>query len=166
MNVAECVSELLLHHDYVIIPGFGTITAEIKAASIHPAQHSFQPPVKDFSFNPASAEDDGLLIEAISKKETCSRDFATRTVRGFIEEIKTSLKEKGAYELKGVGKFYLDIEKKLRFMSQPDKNYLISSYGLPEFISKPVLRPENIPTYSSQPLKQVKKKRKFIWFRF
>src|SRR5204863_10006858 len=112
------------------------------------------------------ADNDGALIEMISRKETSSKDFATRTVRDFVEEIKNSLNEKGAYELKGIGKFYLDIEKKLRFISQPDKNYLLSSFGLPEFTSKPVLHPENIPAYTRRPLKQERKKRKFIWFRF
>jgi len=166
MNVSKFIAELLMHHDCLIIPGFGVITGEEKSAGIHPVQHSFQPPEKFFSFNAATTGGDNLLVELISKKEVCSKEFATKTVRGFVEEIKNSLKEKGAYELKGIGKFYLDIEKKLRFISQPDKNYLLSSFGLPEFISKPVLHPENIPAYSPRPLKQERKKRKFIWFRF
>src|SRR6266446_2523517 len=117
MKVSKYIAELLLQHDCVIISGFGAISAEEKTSAIHPAQHSFKPPEKKFSFNAAITKGDDLLVETISKKETCSREFTTRTVREFIEEIKTSLKEKGAYELKGIGKFYLDIEKKLQFMS-------------------------------------------------
>src|SRR5204862_3993854 len=100
MNVSKCIAELLMQHDCVIVPGFGAIAAEMKSASIHPAQHSFQPPTKDFSFDSSIADNDGALIEMISRKETSSKDFATRTVRDFVDEIKNSLNEKGAYELK------------------------------------------------------------------
>ena len=155
-----------MQYDRVIIPGFGALQAEYHTASIHPAEHSFEPPQKKFSFNPSLKAEDDLLIEKISNTETQSKEEAAKRVKDFIEVIEASLREKGAYELKGIGKFYVDIEKELKFTSHPDKNYLLSSFGLPEFVSKPVLRRENIPSYSVQPPKQDKKKRKFIWFRF
>lgn len=165
MKVTESIAELLLQYDYVIIPLLGTITSEEKAATIHPVQYSFLPPQKIFVFDPSHMAGDDLLVEMISKKEMITKEEATKGLLEFTEEVRTSLKEKGAFELNGIGKFYFDIEKKLQFTSRPDKNYLLSSFGLPEFISKPVLHPENIPAHPPPP-KLEKKKRRFIWFRF
>jgi hypothetical protein len=168
MNVDEYLAELLLQYDYVVIPGFGALQTEYHTASIHPAQHSFEPPQKSFSFQPSFKVEDDLLVEKISNTEGQSKEEAAKRIKDFVEVIETTLHEKGAYELKGIGKFYVDIEKELKFTSHPDKNYLLSSFGLPQFVSKPVLRRENIPSYSVQPPKpeKEKKKRKFIWFRF
>ncbi|MEO5673383.1 MAG: hypothetical protein ABIQ74_01935 [Chitinophagales bacterium] len=165
MQVGEYIAELLLTSDHVIIPGFGTITSGYQPASIHPVQHSFQPPAKKFSFNPAITRSDRVLEKFILERDNLTEDAVNTLIAGFMDEINSSLKEKGSYALKGIGKFYFDVEKKLQFTSYPDKNYLLSSFGLPEFISKPVLHPENMASYSSAPKKE-KKKRRFIWFRF
>lgn len=166
MKVTESIAELLLKHDYVIIPRFGIITGEEKGTTIHPVQYSFIPPQKFFSFIPSPTAGDNLVVETLSKMEMVTKEEATKGLFDFTEEVKASLQEKGAFELNGIGKFYFDIEKKLQFTSRPDKNYLLSSFGLPEFISKPVLHPENIPAHPPPPPRPERKKRRFIWFRF
>jgi nucleoid DNA-binding protein len=166
MQVGEYIAELLLNNEQVIIPGFGAITSGYQPAAIHPVQHSFQPPAKKFSFNPSITGSDRVLEKIILERENLTEEAVNTWIAGFTDEINSSLKEKGSYSLKGIGKFYYDVEKKLQFTSHPDKNYLLPSFGLPDFISKPVLHPENIPSYSSAPKKEEKKKRRLIWFRF
>jgi len=166
MEISGCITELLLQNDSVTIEGFGTLIAGYGSASVHPVQHMFQPPKKVLSFDASLKTGDKNLVNAISKMNDVSESESIQSLRHFVDEIERVLKEKGAYELPGIGKFYFDIEKQLKFSSHPEKNLLLSSYGLHEFISMAVVHPENIPSYSVAPPKPEKKKRRFIWFRF
>jgi len=166
MNVAEGIELLLQSHERVVIPDLGVFVTEEVSASIHPAEHSFHPPHKKISFRSEHDKRDSRLKDFLREKNKNSEEDIDEELRRFVSEIKNSLQEKGAYELQGVGKFYFDIERKLQFASLPEKNFLLSSFGLPEFISKPILRPENIPNYTIKKSAPEKKKKKFIWFRF
>ncbi len=166
MKISECIGKLLQHYELVVIPGFGILHTEEVSATIHPVEHSFRPPHKKFSFEPATAKDDRMLTNSFAELNRITHEQAIEELKKLLDEIKNSLHDKGAYELEGIGKFYYDIERHLQFASHPEKNFLLSSHGLPEFAMKPILRPENIPTYSTAKSTPEKKKRKFIWFRF
>ncbi|MGB3075930.1 MAG: hypothetical protein WBB36_11445 [Chitinophagales bacterium] len=166
MEVTDYICKLLLYKDCVVIPGFGTLETAYAPATVHPTQHLFQPPHKSLSFSKNVAAQDELLIQYISSEESCNYESAKEKVKQYVMIIEHELLTKGSYLAKGIGKFYFDIEKQQQFLADNTNNYLLSSYGLSDFISPPVLRPENIPGYAKSPLKGEKKKRKFIWFRF
>jgi nucleoid DNA-binding protein len=166
MEISDCISELLIHSDSVVIPTFGILKSQEVSAAIHPGENSFRPPNKKISFEAVAAEEDDVLAKCVEQKFRTSQEESIEALKIFVKEINDALHATGAYELKGIGKFYYDIEKHLQFTATPSKNFLLSSFGLPEFVSKPILRPENIPTYSVIKQAPEKKKRKFIWFRF
>lgn len=166
MEVEKHICKLLLWRDEVVIPGFGILKTVYAPATIHPAQHLFQPPHKLLDFQKADCEDDGVLVQFISREEKISAEMAAGEIQHFVAGAESHLKKSGSYLMQGIGKFYFDIEKQLRFLADNTHNFLLTSYGLNDFISQPVLRPENIPGYAAPQPKQDKKKRKFIWFRF
>ena len=165
MEVNQHICKLLQQRESVCIPAFGTVKAHYAPATIHPAQHLFQPPHKTLSFEKKESTDDGLLIHFIARSESIPMQQAADKVRHFVDGVNRMLKEKGDCFLEGLGKFYFDIEKHLNFLPDNTHNFLLASYGLTDFISLPVLRPENIQNYASKGATE-KKKRRFIWFRF
>ena len=166
MDIDECISDLLLTEDKLTVAGFGSFILEELPSAIHPGEHSFKPPSKKISFDTSLKETDNILEKCLMEKFHLSEDEVRLSIRNFVSDLKHALQEKGAYELGSVGKFYYDIEKQLKFAAAPSKNFLLTSYGLPEFVSKPILRTENIPVPASVKQEPEKKKRKFIWFRF
>lgn len=166
MEVTEYICKLLLWHDKVIIPGFGSLQATYAPATIHPTQHLFRPPHKSLSFDKNVAIQDDLLIVFIANSERINYESARRKVARFVTDAEDDLVRKGSYLAPGIGKFFYDIEKQQQFIADDTNNFLLNSYGLNDFISPPVLRPENIRNYTQGKVKPAKKKRRFIWFRF
>jgi nucleoid DNA-binding protein len=164
MEVVQCIARLLLHSGEAAIPSFGVLKTEMRSATIHPAEHSFNPPGKKVFFEPAPVAADPLILMLVNQG-ALSKTEAEHRLRVFADQMNAGLQQKGGFELSGIGRFYYDIERQLRFSPDPEKNFLLDSFGLPSFVSKPVLRPENIPAYST-PVTAVRKKRKFAWFRF
>lgn len=165
MTIEEHICKLLQTSNAVRIPGFGAIIATYAPARIHPAQHLFQPPHKALSFDKDLVQDDGVLTQYVSKVSNVSPAEAQRRILLFVNDSNESLKKTGNCLMPGIGRFYFDIEKQLQFIPDYTNNFLLASYGLSDFISHPILRPENIPSYATQPL-QEKKRKRFIWFRF
>ncbi len=166
MEVTDHICKLLAFQDRVVIPGFGSLEAAYAPATIHPTQHLFQPPHKSISFIKDTAVQDDYLVQFISHEEGISYQMAAGKVNQFVLKAEEELLKKGSYLAPGIGKFYFDIEKQQQFLPDTTNNFLLSSYGLSDFISRPVLRPENIAGYANPQPKAEKKKKKFIWFRF
>lgn len=166
MLMAECIAALLMEHDAVVLPGFGTFRTEVVSAMIHPGENSFHPPSKKICFDHSVTAEDHAIEKWLTEYGGLSSEGAGEVLRNWLRELMSALKDKGAYEIDGIGRFYYDIERQLQFSAQPGKNFLVDSFGLPEFISSPVLRRENIAAYSAQKPVEEKKKRRFIWFRF
>jgi nucleoid DNA-binding protein len=165
MLMAECIAALLMEQDAVVLPGFGSFRTEVVSAMIHPGENSFHPPSKKVYFDHSVTAEDHSIEKWLTEHGGLSAAEAGEVLRNFLRELMSSLKDKGGYELDGIGRFYYDIERQLQFSPQPGRNFLIDSFGLPEFVSSPVLRRENITAYSAQKPAEEKKKRRFIWFR-
>ncbi|MBA3284223.1 MAG: SPOR domain-containing protein, partial [Nitrosopumilus sp.] len=59
MKIDQHISQLLYHHDCVIVPGFGGFVTNSQPARIHPVQHQFYPPSKSLGFNIHLRRNDG-----------------------------------------------------------------------------------------------------------
>jgi nucleoid DNA-binding protein len=166
MMVEKHICKILRYGNDVVIPSFGILKATYAPASIHLTQHLFSPPYKSLSFHKDSKINDAKLILSIVSEEHISEDTARKMIENLVKDIHESLINKGNYLMEEIGKFYLDVEKQLRFTAGQKENFLLSSYGLNDFVSPPILRPKNIPTNSPTTSLKEKKKRRFIWFRF
>jgi nucleoid DNA-binding protein len=164
--VEEYICKMLKYENEIVIPAFGIIKGTYASATIHPTQHLFIPPHKSLSFHHDIKANNTRLISFISSEEHISEDKAAEMIDYFVKDIHESLNAHGHYLMKGIGKIFLDIEKQLRFTADPTENLLLSSYGLHDFVSNPILRPKNSQVNSSMKSDKEKKKRRFIWFRF
>ena len=140
MKVAHYISELLFANDCVIVPGFGGFVSNYAPAKIHPVNHTFYPPSKSILFNSKLLSDDGLLLHAISIGEGISYEQAKQMVDEFAHDCTHNLNEGKHVKLERIGKIRKDEDGRYLFDPDTTVNYLEDSYGLPTFISPPILR--------------------------
>ena len=140
MDVLQYISELLYHHDCVIVPGFGGFIANPVSASIHPVTHSFSPPRKEILFNASLTTNDGILANYIAGKENISYEHAIHEIFNFVAEAKATLINDKKIGVAEVGTIYYDDQQRYTFKPNKEINYMLSSFGLTEFISPAIQR--------------------------
>lgn len=128
--ITRCISELLINHDCVIIPGFGGLIAQSVGASFNSEKKAILPPSRRLLFNNQLVINDGLLVNCISRYENISYAEASLQVMKWTEEIRNAVNSGDRYIMEGIGSFYLNHEKKLQFTPDSQRNFLLSSYGL------------------------------------
>ncbi|MGI8893894.1 MAG: SPOR domain-containing protein [Bacteroidia bacterium] len=170
MKIDQHISELLYHHDCVIVPGFGGFVTNSQPARIHPVQHQFYPPSKSLGFNIHLRRNDGLLANNISQIEIVSYEEALRLITDFVNSCNDKLNQDKSCAIEKVGKLYFDVEKNLRFEADNSTNYLMDSFGLTIIQSPPIKRDTLKDKVEKQvkyrePLKPLREgeKRKFPW---
>ncbi|MEI6124224.1 MAG: SPOR domain-containing protein [Bacteroidota bacterium] len=143
MHVLQYISELLLRHDCVIVPDFGGFIANHVSAKIHPVTHRFMPPTKEIIFNSGLKHNDGLLANYIAQKEGITYNHAIGKIAVFVKDCQSTLTNSKKLIIEKVGIIIVDEDNNLQFNADKSINYLLSSYGLTEFIS-PAIRREGI----------------------
>ncbi len=128
--LAGYLSELLLQHDCVILPGFGGLLAQSRPALMDPEQNKIYPPSRKLSFNSKLTVNDGLLASYLGQKQGISYAESCRKVMEWVDEIQKAINTGSRYMIPGVGSFFLNYEKKIQFTPQTENLYLLSSYGL------------------------------------
>ena len=136
--VEKHIKSLLYDHDCVIIPDFGGLITRYVSASIHPVRHTIVPPSKKIAFNEKLILNDGLLISTIAYHNNVSAVEAQRMVAEFVLHAKNTLHSEMKFELKEVGMFKYNPERKLVFEHTEQENMLEASFGLPDLIVRPV----------------------------
>lgn len=140
MDISNFVSDLLLEHDCVIIPGFGGFICNYKPAEIHAILHSVSPPSKAISFNRNLKSNDGLLINFIAERGNVSFIEATEIVNTWVKSSMSLLKKGEDVLLRKIGKLHHDFESNLLFTPDDSTNYLKSSFGLRILTVEPIMR--------------------------
>ena len=120
----EIIQQLLLTNNCVIIPNFGAIIANYQPAEI----------------NKSLQTNDGVLVNAVMHKFEISYQEAEEKVADFSKECKHTLEANNSLILKEIGKIYFDAEKRVQFQPLPNKNFLLSSFGLIDLPISPIQR--------------------------
>ncbi|HOY30692.1 MAG TPA: SPOR domain-containing protein [Bacteroidales bacterium] len=167
MKVLQYISELLLQHDCVIVPGFGGFIATHIPAGIQPVINSFSPPRKEILFNSDIKHNDGLLASYIAQKENIPFGDALAMIQHFVEDCLQILNNKGKLEILHVGTLVLDSNNYFRFQQDMEHNLLLSSFGLANFIS-PAIQREGIEkrigkVFSEKKIKPAEHKPSEVW---
>jgi len=136
MKIETYISNLLYHHDCVIIPGLGGIISNYRSAQIHPVSHTLQPPSKSIRFNVNLKEDDGLLANYVSSYESISFASAQTKIEHFVFSIQNDLEFKKEARLSKIGILSVDSNGILSFEPDLKINYFPDAFGL-EFIQSP-----------------------------
>ena len=152
MDISVHISQLLFHHECVILPNFGGFVCNYKPAYIQTVQHKFHPPSKQISFNKNLVANDGLLTHYVSKKEQVSYDEALKKIEGFVLTLKTKLRTNKEVTIEDIGTFVMDNENRIHFEPSLTENYLLSSYGLTPIQVSPIQR----KNYEEKIVEQVK----------
>ncbi len=143
MEVNKYISQLLYNHDCVILPDFGGFVANYKSASVDYVHNTFYPPRKELLFNRNLNQNDGLLINHMSRIEGIEYIESKNIIVGFVKETITKLHNGEKVVFDGIGAFYYDIQKNIQFEPDTSQNYLLESYGLTSFYSPSVKKNDN-----------------------
>ena len=132
MELIDLVSELLYEHNCVIIPGFGGFVGNFKSTDFNDERLLASPNRKRVAFNQSLVENDGLLINALSKRKNISYDKALHEVEIFVKFLNDRLAKYKNYEFKHLGSLYQNKEDKLIFVAYDGTNFHKKSFGLGE----------------------------------
>lgn len=97
------IERLLLHNDYVIVPGLGGFVAQTCSARYVEEEDLFLPPYQSVSFNPRLTMNDGLLVHDIALYHSIEYRDALRIVENEVSSIREALDAKGEYIFHGIG---------------------------------------------------------------
>lgn len=130
MYLENYVSELLLRHNCLIIPGFGGFVARYSSAKIDWNRGLIAPPSKELVFNKHLIQSDGLFVNHVAINENLSFADATGKVDEIVSSWKQTLKSGGRVEIEKVGILYHDFNGNTVFEQDRFFNLLLSSFGL------------------------------------
>ena len=134
MQLSKFISELLLEHDCVTVPGLGSFLGNFKSAHYDLENEKFYPPSKQISFNSQIKANDGLLAKFISEKSGLNYDDSLKEIHQEVLKITLNLKKESVL-LKDIGELNLNKEENIVFTPLKTKNFLKDSFGLsPIFI--------------------------------
>jgi hypothetical protein len=130
MRLENFVLELLYHHDCVVVPQWGGLVANYRAARLNAVSHVISPPSKHIGFNRNLVIDDGLLAHHVGLVLGIAHADAARIVAQYVGDLRSELQANGRVVWEKIGVFYNDAQGALQFMPQDQENFLLSSYGL------------------------------------
>ncbi|MDB4014397.1 SPOR domain-containing protein [Flavobacteriaceae bacterium] len=141
MQLSKLVSELLVEHDCVTVPGLGSFLGNFKSAHYDLENEKFYPPSKQISFNSQIKANDGLLAKHMSEKSNTEYDLSLKEIHQEVIKITLSLK-KQSVEIKDIGELNLNKEGNIVFTPSLAKNFLKDSFGLSPIYIKELSKEE------------------------
>lgn len=141
-QTGKYISELLLEHDCVVVPGLGGFVANYAPAQINGSRHIILPPYKKIVFNRKLKNNDGLLAEYISAVENKSFSEATNSLNLFSENIIHRLNKGETILIESVGTLHMGVENNISFEPNTSTNLLTSSFGFDSIQALPINREE------------------------
>ena len=129
-KISQTIQELLLEHNYIVIPQFGGFVSKYQAARVITEKNIILPPNKEISFNAELKNDDGLLINAFSTQEKISIKDAEKQVKTFVQKAFTSLDDGKSIKFDKIGILKYNQNLKIEFEANNQENYNPDSYGM------------------------------------
>lgn len=106
INVAQHIEYLLMHHDCVVVPGFGAFMINRESARYDSLSQTFLPPSLSLGFNPEVRHNDALLVGSISRRESISLDAARSELDTEIASMRYQLQLNGEIAFGNLGVFH------------------------------------------------------------
>ncbi len=141
MMLDNYISDLLYRYQCVTVPGFGAFVAETVPAQVNGSAATFLPPRKIITFNSNIKNNDGLLANHIAANENVSFEKATEMIAQKVASWNFELEQRNAFVFDKIGTINVNGEEKnLVFEPANTTNFLVSSFGLSQFVSPEVKR--------------------------
>lgn len=112
----EHIEYLILHHDCVIIPGWGALVAYYSDASYNSSTQIINKPVRKLGFNPSVSHNDGLLAHSIVRREGMTYDQAVRFIDQNVSSYKRQLTSGRELNMGRLGYFKSDASNHVDFV--------------------------------------------------
>ncbi len=127
--LSKMVSELLVDHDEVGLPGVGAFVAEMVPASFSDRGFTIHPPYRRLSFFPGRTED-RLLIDFYAASNRMERETARNYLTQFLAELKSVLEQRKSITLPGLGRLRATRENRLFFIADEGLDIFPGGIGL------------------------------------
>ena len=112
----EHIEYLILHHDCVIIPGWGALVAHYSDAVYNSNTQIINKPVRKLGFNPSVNHSDGLLAHSIVRREGITYDQAVRFIDQNISSYKRQVASGRELNMGRLGYFKADASNHVEFV--------------------------------------------------
>ncbi len=130
MLVEQILYQLLLDHECVILPNFGGFIVRESPCNFNASKDVLKPHSKSVFFNQHLQENDGLLINAISKNKQINYNEANTILENWINNLSTSIEGDGKASVGNIGIFFKGNEGSKWFTPDSALNLSLSTYGL------------------------------------
>lgn len=138
IELSRHIETLLLENDCVILPGFGGFITHYAPAAWDSQEYTFRPPTRIVGFNPQLKINDGLLAQSYMAAHDTSFGKAMQMLEKEIEELRQTLHEDGAADLRNVGRLRCSMHQVYDFTPCADGMTAPELYGLGSFKMLPL----------------------------
>lgn len=128
-NLFLHIDYLLLRHNCVVVPGFGAFICRHIPASIDMLNGCILPSSKEFAFNRAIYQDDGLLVNSYSRKYGITSEEAHLAIARAVASLRNNLASGERISCGRIGSLSIGDEENILFSPASENPY---SGSLPE----------------------------------
>ena len=139
ISIAEAISDLLFVRDTVVVPGLGAFVKKTTSAKVNPVANFFTMPNCDIVFDANLREDNDLIVNYISDKDSISKSEAKTHLVLFVSDCFNKMKQGKKLVLDHIGTLRFDYDNNLVFEQDKSVNYNADAFGLSDFYPEPVV---------------------------
>ena len=142
MELQEYISQLLFHHDCVIVPDFCGFVCNAKPASWDfSKKDQLHPPKNLLSINTHLKHNDGMLIQFVAQEQGSSYADASKQIYASVRRWNRILNEEEKLVLDGIGVIEKDDHHdQWDFTPSSSQNHYCPSFGLKPVMTKKIVR--------------------------
>ena len=127
--LSRMISELVVDHDRVGLPGVGTFYADVVSSTFSDRGYTINPPYRRLSFLPNAAEND-LLVNFYSEVNGIPADVAREYLTQFLSELAAVLRKRKSIMLPGLGRLRATKENNFFFVPDEKLDIYPEAFGL------------------------------------
>ena len=127
--LSRMISELVVDHDRVGLPGVGTFYADVVPSTFSDRGYTINPPYRRLSFLPNAVEND-LLVNFYSEVNGIPGDVAREYLTQFLSELATVLRKRKSIMLPGLGRLRATKENNFFFVPDEKLDIYPEAFGL------------------------------------
>lgn len=127
--LSRMISELVVDHDRVGLPGVGTFYADVVSSTFSDRGYTINPPYRRLSFLPNAAEND-LLVNFYSEVNGIPAEVAREYLTQFLSELAAVLRKRKSIMLPGLGRLRATKENNFFFVPDEKLDIYPEAFGL------------------------------------
>lgn len=110
------IEYLMMHHDCVVIPGWGALVAQYSGPLYDTRASRFDKPMRKVGFNASVSHNDGLLAQSLVRRERVTYDEAVRLIDRSVASFRQQLAGGGELSMGRLGYFHSDSQGRIEFI--------------------------------------------------